>query len=97
MKNSVEKLNDKHVNTLMVIQIITKDGRKIKLMFPPEDNATEKAYKIIEAYVFPKEDKEVFAFSYKMPNPKIEGWEIFIDLVEYERMELNFSTKVIKH
>jgi len=85
------------VKTLTVIQIITKDGRRIKLMFPPEDNVTEKVYKIIKSYVFPKEDKEVFAFSHKMPNPKIEGWEIFIDLLEYERMELSFNRKVIKH
>jgi hypothetical protein len=79
----------------MNIQIITKDGRKIKLMFPSEDNAAESVYKIIESYAFPKEDKQVFAFSHKMPNPKIEGWEVFIDLVEYERMGLDFNTKVI--
>lgn len=30
----------------------------------------------------------VFAFSHKMEEPSIEGWEVFIDILEYERMGL---------
>lgn len=64
-------------------------------MFTTEDNVVETAFKIIDSHAFPKDDKQVFAFSHRMPNPAVEGWEVFIDLVEYERMGLSLQPEVL--
>lgn len=80
----------------IVVEVSTKDARVLKFYFPLEDKeeSGERTLKVMESFAFPDEDKQVFAFSHKMANMEIDGWTIFIDLNEYDRMGIDYQNEV---
>jgi len=75
------------------LNIISKDARRLKICFETEEIAS-RILLTLSAYVYPEKMADVFAFSHKMTIREIEGWNIFIDVEEYERMGINFSKDV---
>lgn len=60
----------------------------------------EKFYKRFENQTFPLDENgfiiptSFFGFSYKIPNLKIQGWDIYDPINEVKRMGINFNTPV---
>jgi len=76
--------------------LTAKDLRVLKFYLPSEDRdeSAEKIFKVIDTFAFPEEDKHIFAFSHKITNLEIDGWTVFIDLNEYDRMGIDYQHKV---
>jgi myotubularin-related protein 6/7/8 len=91
----VERVVEKKTGTSACVQISTKDGRTLKLLFSTEDKQVpfEEIVKRIEKMAFPRDSKELFAFHHKWPNRDVEGWNLFADIDEYAQMGLLYEGK----
>ena len=105
---SVEKDLDPNLNPPQIISITTKDGRSFKFFLPyatkDKDKAAETIYKVIDTFAFPEDDKHVFAFSHlpkgndeEHNSNEVEGWTVFTDLSDYERMGIDHENKVVSY
>ena len=87
---------DKRTQTLDIIELFTKDARRLRFSLPTElkESSLDKVFTVIESFAFPEEDRHVFAFIHKMSNRGVEGWTVFADLDEYSRMGIDYQKKV---
>ena len=75
-----------------VLTITTKDFRKIKLMFIPEDGSCDMVETIIKSYIFPGVVSYVFAFSYEQQYFSENGWKLYNPRGEFNRLGIPDSS-----
>ena len=91
----MEKYVDKKASKNIFIEISTKDMRNYKFSFLPEfPHNPSDIYMQMCKYIFPTHLENVFAFNHKHSDIyKFEGWNLYNDLKEYERMGLDFDNE----
>lgn len=75
-----------------VLTIITKDFRKLKFMFIPNDGSCDMVETIIKSYIFPGVVSYVFAFSYEQQFFSENGWKLYNPRSEFNRLGIPDSS-----
>ena len=86
---------DKKLYSSFCLDITTKDGREFRILLMNSDkkNFGNMIYERIKKISFFAIQKHSFAFSYKRKFP-INGWKVYNDDKEWERMGIVFGSKV---
>ncbi len=68
----------------------------MRFLFPVDDKdkVCNHTFSVVEAYAFPPADRDVFAFCHKLTDREVEGWNVFADVNEYDRMGFDCVAKV---
>ncbi len=99
--DSVDKSVDRKTYMAACIDVVAKDLRTFKFLFPLDEKSpttVDKVLTCIETATFCGDDRRTFAFSHlpsgKPATKNSAGWSIFNDLDEYRRMGLVLDTPV---
>lgn len=95
ISGSAVKVIDKKLYSHACIDIVAKDGREFRFLFLANDkrNLSEIIHERIRKFALCEDVGEYFAFGYKREFA-VDGWEVYEDAREWERMGIDFDAKV---
>ena len=77
-----------------ILELASKENKNFKYVFYDDD---VEIFNILTIMILPKEPKKYFSLAYeyfKTHKSKIDGWNLYNPIKEYERQKINLIDKV---